>query len=89
MYIEELFVISILVIFVVISRNYKGDNLGKYFADQIQGMYEKFAPYSFNASIVSIFTPHLFKKFSKLFRWYRLREIISLNNVAVSLLEQS
>lgn len=47
MYIEELFVISILVVFVVLSRNYKGDNLGKYFADQIQGMYEKFAPYSF------------------------------------------
>ena len=47
MYIEELFIISIAVVFIVISRNYKGDNIGKYFADQLQGMYEKFAPYSF------------------------------------------
>ena len=47
MYIEELFIITIFVVFIVLIRNYKGDNLGKYFADQIQGMYEKFAPYSF------------------------------------------
>ena len=47
MYIEELFIITIFVVFIVLIRNYKGDNLGKYFADQVQGMYEKFAPYSF------------------------------------------
>jgi hypothetical protein len=47
MYIEELFIITIFVVFFVVIRNYKGDNLGKFIGEQIQGMYEKFTPYSF------------------------------------------
>ncbi|MBQ3306765.1 MAG: hypothetical protein IJG68_01070 [Bacilli bacterium] len=47
MYIEELFIITIFVVFFVTIRNYKGDNLGKFIVEQIQGMYEKFTPYSF------------------------------------------
>ncbi len=47
MYIEELFIITVFVVFIYLYRNYQGDNVGKYFADQLQGMYEKFAPYSF------------------------------------------
>ena len=47
MYIEELFIIVVIVIAIYLYRNYKGENVGKYVAGQLQGMYEKFAPYSF------------------------------------------
>ncbi len=47
MYIEELFIIIVFVIFIYLYRNYKGENVGKYVLDQVQGMYDKFAPYSF------------------------------------------
>ena len=47
MYIEELFIITVWVVFIVLARNYNGNGLGKYFVDQVQSMYEKFAPYSF------------------------------------------
>ena len=47
MYIEELFIIAVFVGGIALFRNYKGDNVGKYVSDQVQGMYEKFAPYSF------------------------------------------
>ena len=47
MYIEELFIIIIFVIAIYLYRNYKGENVGKYVLDQVQGMYDKFAPYSF------------------------------------------
>ena len=47
MYVEELFIIIIFVIAIYLYRNYKGENVGKYVLDQVQGMYDKFAPYSF------------------------------------------
>jgi hypothetical protein len=47
MYIEELFIIIVFVIAIYLYRNYKGENVGKYVLNQVQGMYDKFAPYSF------------------------------------------
>ena len=47
MYIEELFIIIVFVVAIYLYRNYQGDNVGKYVVGQVQGMYEKFAPYSF------------------------------------------
>lgn len=47
MYIEELFIIVVIVVAIYMYRNYKGENVGKYVLGQAQGMYEKFAPYSF------------------------------------------
>ena len=32
---------------IYLYRNYKGENVGKYVLNQLQGMYDKFAPYSF------------------------------------------
>ena len=47
MYIEELFIIIVFIIAIYLYRNYKGENVGKYVLNQLQGMYDKFAPYSF------------------------------------------
>jgi len=47
MYIEELLIIIITVVFIFLYRNYKGENVGKYILTQVQGMYDRFAPYSF------------------------------------------
>ena len=47
MYIEELFIIIVFVVFIYLYRNYKGDNVGKYIINQVQDAYNKFAPYSF------------------------------------------
>ncbi|MBR3145787.1 MAG: hypothetical protein IKF47_00845 [Bacilli bacterium] len=47
MYIEELFIIIVFVLAIYLYRNYKGENVGKYVLNQLQGMYDKFAPYSF------------------------------------------
>lgn len=47
MYIEELFIIAVIIIFITIYRNYKGENVGKFITTQVQTMYNKFAPYSF------------------------------------------
>ena len=47
MYIEELFIIVIFIVAIYLYRNYKGNNVGKYILTQIQGTYDRFAPYSF------------------------------------------
>ena len=47
MYIEELFIIIVFVGFIYLYRNYKGENVGKYVLNQVQNMYDRFAPYSF------------------------------------------
>ena len=47
MYIEELFIIIVFVLFIYLYRNYKGESVGKYILTQVQGMYDRFAPYSF------------------------------------------
>lgn len=47
MYIEELFIIIVIVVGIYLYRNFKGENAGKYIFGEIQNAYEKFAPYSF------------------------------------------
>ena len=47
MYLEELFIITIFVLGIYLYRHYKGDNVGKYVVNQVQGMYDRFSPYSF------------------------------------------
>ena len=47
MYIEELIIIIVFVLGIYLYRHYNGDNVGKYVTQQIQGMYDKFSPYSF------------------------------------------
>ena len=47
MYLEELFIIIGFVVFIYLYRNYKGENVGKYILNQVQGVYDRFSPYSF------------------------------------------
>lgn len=47
MYIEELFIIIIITVFIVTYRNYQGKNIGKFITNQVADVYNKFAPYSF------------------------------------------
>ncbi len=47
MYIEELAIIVVIVIGIVLFRNYKDQNVGKYIFGQVQTAYNKFAPYSY------------------------------------------
>ena len=47
MYIEELIFIIVLVVVIALYRNYKGQNVGKFITTQVQGLYDRFAPYSF------------------------------------------
>ena len=47
MYLTELLIIVGFVLGIYLYRNYKGDNVGKYIVGQVQGMYDRFAPYSF------------------------------------------
>ena len=47
MYIEELVFLIVLVVVLFLYRNYKGQNIGKFINSQVQGVYDKFAPYSF------------------------------------------
>ncbi len=47
MYIEELFIIIVFTVAIYLYRNYKGENVGKYVFNQVQGIYDRFAPYSF------------------------------------------
>ena len=47
MYIEELLIIIVFIVGIYLYRNYKGEHVGKYVLNQVQTMYDKFAPYSF------------------------------------------
>jgi len=47
MYIEELFIIVGFIGAIYLYRHYKGDNVGKYIFEQVQGVYDRFSPYSF------------------------------------------
>ncbi|MCI8460284.1 MAG: hypothetical protein HFE81_02695 [Bacilli bacterium] len=47
MYFTELIIIIAFVVAIYLYRNYKGENVGKYVLTQAQGVYDKFAPYSF------------------------------------------
>ena len=43
----ELFILLIIALGVLLYRNYKGQNVGKFITEQVQVIYDKFAPYSF------------------------------------------
>ena len=47
MYLEELLIIIGFVVAIYLYRNYEGENVGEYVLNQVQGAYDKFAPYSF------------------------------------------
>ena len=47
MYLEELIFLLVLVLLIFLYRNYKGQNIGIFITGQVQGVYDKFAPYSF------------------------------------------
>lgn len=47
MYLEELIFLIVLVVVIALYRNYKGQNVGKFITTQVQGLYDRFAPYSF------------------------------------------
>ncbi len=43
----ELFILLIIAFGILLYRNYKGQNVGKFITEQVQVVYDKFAPYSF------------------------------------------
>ena len=47
MYLEELIIIIVFVLGIYLYLHYNGNNVGKYVVEQIQGVYDKFSPYSF------------------------------------------
>ena len=47
MYLEELLIIIVIVAGIFLYRNYKGQNIGKYITEQVQTIYDKYAPFSF------------------------------------------
>ena len=49
MYLPELLIIAIVVIFLFLIKNYKGKNVNKFFVENVQNAYNKFAPYSYGA----------------------------------------
>ena len=46
----ELFIILIIAILLMLYRNYKGQNVSKFFNEQFKSVYDKFAPYSFKVT---------------------------------------
>ena len=47
MYLEELLIIIVIIVGVFLYRNYKGQNVGKFITEQVQTVYDKYAPFSF------------------------------------------
>jgi len=43
----ELIIVTLIIIFIFLYRNYKGGNVSKFISDQVGVVYDKFAPYSF------------------------------------------
>ena len=43
----ELIILLILAIFIVLYRKYRGQNVYKFITTQAEGLYNRFAPYSF------------------------------------------
>lgn len=58
----ELIILLVIAILVMLYRNYKGENVGRFINDQITVLYDKFAPYSFKK--VREKTKELGKEFS-------------------------
>lgn len=48
MYIEELLIIIVAVVFIFFYRRSSGQGFGKYFGKNVQGVYDRVAPYSYN-----------------------------------------
>ena len=48
MYIEELLIIIVAVVFIFFYRKNNGQSFGKYFGKNVQGVYDRVAPYSYN-----------------------------------------
>src|SRR5699024_11091025 len=42
-----LFLLLLIGVVVLLYRNYRGENVSKFITDQVQSIYDKFAPYSF------------------------------------------
>lgn len=57
-----LFLLLLIAFIILISRNYSGDNLGKYVVQQASNIYSKYAPYSFK--VVREKTKQLGKEFT-------------------------
>ncbi len=47
MYFEELLIIIVIIVGIFLYRNYKGQNIGKFITNQVQTIYDKYAPFSF------------------------------------------
>ena len=47
MYLEELLIIIVIIVGIFLYRNYKGQNVGKFITEQVQTVYDKYAPFSF------------------------------------------
>ena len=43
----ELIILLAITFFIMLYRNYKGENVGRFINDQVAVLYDKFAPYSF------------------------------------------
>ena len=57
-----LFLLLLIAFIILISRNYSGNNLGKYVIQQASNIYSKYAPYSFK--VVREKTKQLGKEFT-------------------------
>ena len=57
-----LFLLLLIAFIILISRNYRGNNLGKYVIQQASNIYRKYAPYSFK--VVREKTKQLGKEFT-------------------------
>lgn len=79
MYIEELIFVIVLVVVIALYRNYKGQNIGKFIQTQAQGLYDKFAPYSFK--IVREKTKQLGQEYTP--RQYLVQVIVMASFTAV------
>ena len=42
-----LFLLIVIAVVVLLYRNYKGQNVSKFITEQVQAVYDRFAPYSF------------------------------------------
>lgn len=64
MYIEELILIIVTFVGIYLYRNYKGQNISKFFTENIQEVYNKYAPYSYQTirektkQLGQEYTPH-------------------------------
>ena len=57
-----LFLLLFIALFVVLYRNYKGHNIGKFITEEVAQVYNKFAPYSFK--VVNEKTKQLGKEYT-------------------------